>query len=280
MALNAPNTQTWHADESLLATYVEGRLDAVVGASLERHLDHCHECRAAIRPLTDLPGLDRAWDGIRTGIESPRSPWLVRQGRRLGLPESTSVLLAATVSLRTAWISSALVVLAFAAATAALASGGTLWPYLLIAPLIPVLGVAAAYGPSEDHFETLAVTTPYGRTRLILVRALAVVATCVPVACLLGLALPGPMWVAVAWLGPALSMLPLLLALSSFVGPRIGSAVIAMVWMGVVIASVRRLPDTWPVEVQQQVVYLGVAVVSVLVLMLRSRRTGRIGVLL
>lgn len=278
--MNTSNAQTWHADEGLLAAYVEGRLDAVLGASLERHLDHCSDCRSAIRPLTDLPGLDLAWDGVRTAIESPRHPWLVRQGRRLGLPEPTAVLLAATVSLRTAWISSAVVVLAFAAATAVLASGGTLWPYLLIAPLIPVLGVAAAYGPSEDHFEALLVTAPYGRTRLILVRALAVVATCVPIACLLGVALPGPLWVAVAWLGPALSMIPLLLALASFVGPRIGSAVIALLWMGVVIASVRRLPATWPVEVQQQAVYLGLALLAGAVLLLRSRRPRTIGALL
>lgn len=278
--MNTPSIQTWHADEGLLAAYVEGRLDAVLGASFERHLDHCSACRSAIRPLTDLPGLDRAWDDIRTAIESPRHPWLVRQGGRLGLPEPTSVLLAATVSLRTAWVSSAVVVLAFAAATAVLASGGTLWPYLLIAPLIPVLGVAAAYGPSEDHFEALTVTTPYGRTRLILVRALAVVATCVPIACLLGLALPGPIWIAVAWLGPALSMIPLLLALASFVGPRIGSAVVALLWMGVVISSVRRLPATWPVEVQQQVVYLGLALVAGVVLLLRSRRPRPIGALL
>lgn len=278
--MSTPNTQTWHADEGLLAAYVEGRLDAVLGASLERHLDHCSECRSALWPLTDLSSLDRAWDGIRAGIESPRHPWLVRLGRRLGLPESTSVLLAATVSLRTAWVSSALIVLAFAVATAVLASGGTLWPYLLIAPLIPVLGVAAAYDTSEDHFEALAVTTPYGRTRLILVRALAVVSTCVPVACLLGLVLPGPVWVAVAWLGPALAMIPLLLALSSFVGPRIGAAVIALVWMGVVVSSIRRLPDTWPVEVQQQVVYLGLALVAAAVLLLQSRRPRQIGALL
>lgn len=272
--------QTWHATEPLLAAYVEGRLDAVRGASLERHLDHCAPCRAAIRPLTDLRGLDRAWEGVRTAVESPRQPWLVRLARRVGLSEPASVLLAATVSLRTAWVTSAIVVLAFAVGTAQLASGGTLWPYLLIAPLIPVLGVAAAYDPSEDRFEALTVTTPYGRTRLILLRALAVVVTCVPVACLLGLALPGPAWVAVAWLGPALAMIPLLLALSSFVGPRVASAAVALVWMGVVIASVRRLPGTWPVEAQQQLVYLAIAVAAVAVLLLRSRRTRQIGALL
>lgn len=274
------STQTWHADDGLLTAYVEGRLGAVLGASLERHLDHCVECRSAIRPHTDLPALDRAWDGVRSAVESPDHPWLIRQGRRVGLTEPTSILLAATVALRTAWVSSALVVLAFAAGTAVVASGGTLWPYLLVAPLIPVLGVAAAYGSSEEPFEALAVTTPYGRTRLILLRALAVVSTCVPIACLLGLVLPGPVWVAVAWLGPALSMIPLLLAVSAFVGPRAGSAAIALLWMGVVVFSQRRLPATWPVEAQQQLVYLGIALAAGAVLLLRSRLTRQIGTLL
>lgn len=274
------STGTWHADQRLLVAYVDGRLDAVLSASLERHLDHCGECRSAIGPLADLPALDRAWDGVRAVVESPRQPWLVRRARDLGLSDSASVLLAATVSLRTAWVTSALVVLAAAAATTQLSSTGALWPYLLLAPLVPVLGVAAAYGPSEDRFESLTVTTPYGRTRLILLRALAVVVTCVPVACLLGLALPGPAWLAVAWLGPALAMIPLLLALSSFTGPRIGSSVIALLWIGIVFSSIRRLPATWPVEAQQQVVYLCVALACVAVLLLRSPRSRRIGVLL
>jgi len=270
---------TWHAGHTLLRAYVEGRLDAVLGASLERHLDGCPACRADIRPLVDPPLLDQSWSGLRTAVESPPPPWLVRLARRLGLPESTGVLLAATASLRTAWLSSAFVALGFAVA-ATLLRGDVLWPFLLVAPLIPVLGVAAAYGPSEDPFEALAVTAPYGRTRLILVRSLAVLVTSVPGACLLGLAVPGPAWVAVAWLGPALTMLPLVLALASWVGPRLAGAVMALVWCGVVLGSVRRLPATWPVEATQQLTYLALATAAVAVLLVRSRRTRRIGAVL
>ena len=67
-------------------------------------------------------------------------------------------------------MSSAFIALAFAL-TAAHLSGDMLWPFLLVAPLVPVLGVATAYGPSWDPLEGLVVTAPYGRTRLILVRA-------------------------------------------------------------------------------------------------------------
>lgn len=274
------NGTTWHAEPALLEAYVAGRLDAVLGASLERHLDECAGCRASIRPLTDASLLEEAWTGVRSGVERPPRPWLIRLAERLGLREPTAILLAATASLRAAWLSSAFVALAFAVGATMYTQGGMLWPFLLVAPLIPVLGVAAAYGPSEDPFETLAVTAPYGRTRLILLRTLAVLVTVVPAASLLGLALPGPDWVAAAWLGPALAMIPLSLALASFTGPRLASAVMTLLWCAVVMGSVRRLPATWPVEVSQQLVYLGLAIVAVVVLVVRSHRTRKIGAVL
>ena len=125
--------------------------------------------------------------------------------------------------------------------------------------MVPVLGVAAAYGPHEDPLESLVVTAPYGRSRLILLRTLAVLVSVLPITALLGLLLPGPLWLAAAWLGPALALVPVLLALSSFVGPRIGSAVVSIAWCGIVLLSVRELPATWPVEATQQLVYLALA---------------------
>ena len=124
------------------------------------------------------------------------------------------------------------------------------------------------------------MTAPYGRTRLILVRTLAVLVSVLPIAALLGLLLPGPPWVAIAWLGPALALVPVLLALSSYTGPRTGAALVTLAWSGVVVSSLRGLPSTWPVEATQQVVYLVLAVVSVAVLVVRSRHDRRIGAVL
>src|SRR4029077_1153912 len=100
-------TQTWHADHDLLAAYVAGVLDPINGASVEQHLDRCAECRQAIRPLVDAPMLDRTWAGIRDEVDSPPLPLSGRVARRLGVSEPTAMLLAATASLRTAWVASA-----------------------------------------------------------------------------------------------------------------------------------------------------------------------------
>lgn len=270
-------TTTWHADRGLLRAYVEGRLDAVLSASLERHVDRCAECRAAVRPLADLPLLETAWAGVRSGVESPRLPLLVRAAHRLGMPEATGILLSAAASLRAAWFSGSVVALGFAVLATAVGDVG-LWPFLLVAPLVPVLGVAAAYGDADDPFEALAVTAPYGRTRLVLLRTLGVLASTLPVAALLGLLLlPGPAWVAAAWLGPALAMVPVLLALASYAGPRTAGALVAMLWCGLVLGAARRAPETWPVEATQQMAYLLLAVVSLGVLAFRSHQTRRIG---
>ena len=204
----------------------------------------------------------------------------MRVARRLGLSEPTSVLLAATASLRTAWLVSAVVALGFTTFAVAWTGGRSLAPFLLVAPLVPVLGVAAAYGPHEDPLESLVVTAPYGRTRLILLRTLGVIVSVLPVAVPLGLVLPGPVWVAVAWLGPAFALVPVMMALASFVGPRAAGAVVAVGWSGLVLLSLRGLPTTWPVEATQQLAYLVLAAVSVAVLAVRARLDRRIGAVL
>lgn len=274
------SSMKWHADAELLAAYTDGSLDAIAGASVEQHLSHCAACRAAIRPHTDVPALDLAWARVRDTIEVPPYPAPIRLARRLGLSDSAAVLLAATASLRTAWLVSSSVALAFATAAAVLTDGKNLAPFLLIAPMIPVLGVAAAFSGSQDSLESLVVTAPYGRTRLILHRTLAVLAASLPVAVLLGLLVPGPAWVAAAWLGPALTLIPVLLALSSFIGPYPAAATVAVGWCGVVAMSVRGLPATWPVQAEQQAVYLGLAVLACTVLAVRAGRRSEIGALL
>lgn len=273
-------TQTWHADRDLLAAYVAGALDPVNGASVEQHLDHCAQCRANITPLVDAPLLESAWSSILETVESQELPLPVRIAHRLGLTEPTAILLGATASLRTAWVSSAFVALGFAVLAVYFSGGGALAPFLLVAPLVPVIGVAAAYGPHEDPLESLIVTAPYGRTRLIMLRTLGVLASVLPIAVVAGLFVPGPVWLAVAWLGPALALVPVMMALSSFVGPRVGAAVVTLAWSATVLPSVRVLPPTWPVELEQQALYAGLAGLSLVVLFVRSRQDRQIGALL
>jgi hypothetical protein len=269
----------WHADDALLEGYTTGSLRAIEAASVEQHLVHCADCRAALRPHSDVVTLDLAWLDVRDRVERRPQPAAVRLARRLGLREPVSVLLAATTTLRTAWLTSAFIALGFAFVASRFSDGTTLWPFLLVAPLVPVLGVASAYGSSAESLDSLVVTSPYGRTRLVLVRTLAVLVVALPFAALMGISLPGPPWVAVAWLGPALMLVPILLALASFVGPRPASAVVALGWTAVVLLSVRHLSPTWPVESEVQLTMLALALLSGAALLVRARTTRLIGAL-
>jgi hypothetical protein len=274
-------TQGWHADPTLLASYLAGDLDAVTGASVEQHVSRCETCRAAVGPLLEPQLVERTWAGIRDAVERPPLPVPIRLARRLGLSESAAVLLAAAASLRGAWLVGAFVSLSFATLAAYLSGGTALAPFLLVAPLAPVLGVAAAYGPRQDPLEALVATAAYGRTRLILLRTIAVLVSVLPVTALLGLALPGPRWLAAAWLGPALALVPVLLALAGFVGPRAAATVVLLGWSSVVVASTRvGLDPAWPVEAAQQGVYLALAVAACAVIAVRLRIDRRRGVAL
>jgi hypothetical protein len=274
-------TQGWHADPALLSSYLTGALDAITGASVEQHVSRCESCRTAVAQLLEPQLLDRTWKGIRDAVESPPLPYPLRLARRLGLSEPTAVLLASAASLRGAWLVGAFLTLSFAT-LAAYASGGTaLAPFLLAAPLAPVLGVAAAYGQRQNPLEVLTVTAPYGRTRLILLRTLAVLVSVLPVTVLLGLAVPGPPWLAAAWLGPALALVPVLLALAAFVGPRFAAVLVSFVWCGVVLASaLAPVAPTWPVEAAQQGVYLGLGVAACAVIAVRAGTDRQPGVAL
>ena len=263
-------TQGWHADPALLSSYLAGDLDAITGASVEQHVSRCETCRTAVSHMLEPQLVERTWAGIRDAVERPPLPVPIRLARRLGLPEPTAVLLAAAASLRGAWLVGAFLSLSFATLAAYVSGGTALAPFLLVAPLAPVLGVAVAYGPRQDPLEALVATAPFGRTRLILLRTIAVLVSVLPVTALLGLALPGPRWLAAAWLGPALALVPVLLALAGFVGPRVAAAVVLLVWSSVVVASTRGgLDPAWPVEAAQQGVYLALAVAAGAVIAVR-----------
>jgi hypothetical protein len=273
-------TRGWHADPVLLSNYLAGALDSVTAASVEQHVTRCETCRSAVGLLLEPHLVERTWVGIRDAVERPLLPLPVRLARRCGLPEPTAVLLAAAASLRGAWLVGAFLSLSFATLAAYLSGGTALAPFLLVAPLAPVVGVAAAYGPRQDPLEVLVATAPFGRSRLILLRTTAVLVSVLPITALFGLAVPGPAWLAAAWLGPALALVPVLLALAGFVGPRTAATVVSLAWSGVVLGSTRALTPTWPVEAAQQGVYLGLAVSACVVIAIRAGADRQPGVAL
>jgi hypothetical protein len=141
--------------------------------------------------------------------------------------------------------------------------------YLLVAPLVPVLGVAAAFA-AADPLTELTNATAYSKTRLALLRTAAVVVTTVPLVVVMG-AVSGIGWTAVAWLGPGLGLTLTALAALTWWSPRAAGGAVSFAWTAVVCAAYLRHHVDAAVHLPAQACYLALAALTAGVLAARIR---------
>ena len=229
---------SWHVDAQSLRSWVDGSAGSLVSVSIEQHVLHCAHCReevAALVPATERP----PWDDVLAAIEVPRPGPTERVLVRLGLSHSDSIVVSSAPTLRVAWLLGTIGVLLFVVTAAVLAHDGGLGLFLIAAPLIPVTGVAAAYGPSSDPSYETVLVSPYAMVRLIMLRTVSVLFTSVPLVIVGGLFLPASPLVAVAWLLPAAGFIAVVLTTSNWVDPTYAAAVVAGGWVTAVVWAVR-----------------------------------------
>lgn len=233
---------TWHVHPDHLAAYAAGRLVGPVADSLEAHVLGCAGCRADLADRAAVP--EDVWAAVVTGVEAPVPSRVERGLLRFGVAEHTARLLAATPSLRGAWLLAITATLLFAAVAARLVPGDRGFAiYLILAPLVPLVGVAAAYGSGSRGsgvLAELATAAPTPNERLLLLRAVAVLATScaiTAVAALIGV--PHLGWVAVAWILPALALTSATLALATAVRLPVAATALGSGWLLVTGEAVR-----------------------------------------
>jgi len=264
-------TTTWHADRTVLAAYVEGGLDDVRASSLEAHLLTCDRCRDRVATSTGADAIDHVWGSIVDTIDTPHRSAVERLLLTLRVPEHLARLLVATPSLRLSWLVAEALALGFAV----IAANGTsdqneelvLFLFLVVAALLPVAGVAVAFGPGIDPTYEIGVAAPMPADRLLLIRAAAVLASSVSITVFAALALPGLDAIAAAWLLPALGLTVATLALGTWVRPLVAAASVALTWVlsaaAAAVSTQDRLAAFRPVG---QVACLAVIAVSAAVL--------------
>jgi hypothetical protein len=228
---------TWHVDASTLGSWVEGTSGPIASASIEQHLVRCEQCREAVAglvPVEDVPG---DFGAILAEISAGRSGRLERALVRLGLGSGDAVVVGAAPVLRVAWVAALAAVLGFivVASLAGHDRGQAL--FLALAPLLPVAGVAAAYGPSADPSYELALAAPYRMIRLVLLRTAAVLLAAMPITIAAGLLLPLSGATGVLWVLPALAFVVLVLGVSSWLDPSVAAAVVGVGWVCAVATS-------------------------------------------
>lgn len=189
---------------------------------------------------TDQARIDRNWRAITIELNAPRPGRFEAMLRRVGLPAHLSRLVVATPALRRSWFVATGLVMVLGLTVDAQAGRAGLLPLLLLAPLLPVMGVSLAYGLEADPAHEASLATPMSGLRLVLTRAATVVAFSVVllgVVSLIGSTrATGPM-MAFSWLLPALGTTAATLALMTVLAPRRAAMCVAMVWVVVVLLA-------------------------------------------
>jgi hypothetical protein len=235
---------TWHPAPPILAAYTAGALGTSQAWSVEAHVAECAVCRAAVAAEVDAARLESIWETTAGRLDVPRPRVPERALVAVGVPEHLARLLGATPSLTVPWLLAVVTVLGFALAMAWSAAGDTplaaregLLPFLLLAPLVPVAGVAAAFTRRLDPAHEIAAAAPLHTMRLLLVRTVAVLATSLVPALAMALLLPRAGLTALAWILPALALASAALALTTFVSPVVAGAVVGVGWVTGVLST-------------------------------------------
>lgn len=221
---------TWHVRPDLLERYARGDAEATQAYSVEAHLPSCEHCRGQIAALVDAGRLERVWDDIEEHLDAPRRGPVEAGLIRVGVPDHVARLLGATPALRLSWLLACALVLVFAAWGASRRTEG-LVVFLALAPLLPIAGIAAAYGPDLDPTYEIGLAAPMHSLRLLLIRALAVLVTTTATTAVASLALPGLHWSAAAWLAPSLGLTLTSLALATRLAAPAACGSVAVVWL-------------------------------------------------
>ena len=218
---------TWHIPEPTLRAYVTGHVQDADAWSVEAHLTSCETCRLSLATVAAedaerSAAIDQAWTALAGRLSYQGR---MRPATRI---RATRMLVVGGRAARWAWLAACALVLVFAAAMGA--SNATSVPWLgIIAPLVPLLGVAASYGSGLDHAYEVIATTPAGGLRLLLVRSAAVLAVTTPLALAAGgvggYGSPAP------WLLASLTLTLAALALGSAIGVERAAAVVGTAWV-------------------------------------------------
>ena len=161
---------------------------------------------------------------------------------RIGVREHVARIVAATPSLRMSWIAAAVVGMGFSGWAASAGPKGVI-AFLVVAPLLPVAGVAAAYGPWADPMHEMAQASPMSGVHVVLLRSVAVLVTTSIIGVVAAAAIPETDWTAVAWLLPSLALTLASLALSTFMPIHRAAAVITALWLAALLAIGSRAED-------------------------------------
>ena len=187
--------------------------------------------------IVDRARLDANWRAITAELDAPRASRPERVLRRLAVPSHVTRLVVATPALRRAWYLSIAIAVIVGVGAAQPGDRASLFTLLVLAPVLPVLGVALAYGSSADPMYEAQLATPMRGVRLVAIRAITVLVVAVVAVGIPALVSPASRSVAFAWLLPALALTSASLALMTWFPPRRSASIVIGAWFAIVIVA-------------------------------------------
>lgn len=257
---------SWHVEQEVLDRYESGVADRVTSASVEAHLTACADCRR--RLSVEDHWVEESWTRIADLIE-PGSPLLVERFlTMLRVPAHLARVVAVTPSVRPSWLMAVALTLLFAALASRISPSSAFDLFVVVAPLVPVAGVAVAYGRIGDPAHEITVATPVDPLRLLLLRAAIVTGFALVVALSIDLAMPSS-HAAGLWILPALALTLSTLAIGAHLRMWLAATASAFAWL--VVAGIFTVENDGNLILaltsEVQLVFVGVAITATFVLL-------------
>lgn len=264
-----------HVPTELLARYAAGgtstRVAHDVWWAVEAHLENCAACRDQLAAAVEQhsPATADLLERVRQDLaeQLPATPRTPVRRRRL----ATLTRWWAAPAMLPRLVTTVLVVLAAVALDLADGASNGRFPslVLLLAPVAPLLGVAAAWSRGLDPAYELVVASPRAGLDLVLRRAAAVLVLVVPVLAAAG-------WLVGAsparWLLPCLAFTTGALALGELIGLHRAATGLALAWVAVVVGPSLVLERTPVLLAAASLPIWAVATVVVASLLILRRR--------
>lgn len=229
-----------HASMRIIDTYARGDTDIAVDEvwALEAHLETCRVCRDRLSAAvaTRAPAVAALIDTVWSDL-GPQSAAATTMRRRCWSPRRARWLTPAMVPWLAMVVSVTLLALLLdLAGTGAGFGSGEVSLMLLLAPVLPVLGVAASWSRGLDPAYELTASAPRAGLYLVLRRTVSVLAVVVPALFLGGHVAGVSGTTAVQWLLPCLAFTSTTLALGGVIGVTRAAVALVAVWVAVVVA--------------------------------------------
>jgi len=206
--------------------------------ALSRAGDHPRLMAGTDNVAVDAGRLAANFAAVEAELDAPPASLLARLLKRVGVQDRIIPLVTATPALRRSWILAVVVSLLFAvnAASSSVGSGADrIVVFLTIAPLVPLLGVALAFGPAVDPTHEVSIAAPMDGFRLFLVRAITVFTASTAMLLIGSLMVPSGGLSRIGWLLPALATTAITMAVSTRLDPRVAAGGVGSLWIVLVV---------------------------------------------